>query len=254
MKKQYKTLFISDIHLGSPGSKAELLNDFLKYHNAEKIYLIGDIIDGWRLKARNYWPQAHTNLIRKFLSMNKKGTELVYIAGNHDDFLREYINDEVFISFGNISFKNWDVHYRTNGQKMLIIHGDQYDAVIKYSRVLGYIGDHAYNLLIFLNNHLNKFRKFFKLKYWSLSQYLKQQTKKAIQFISEYEKVITYECKSKGYSGIVCGHIHTPAIKRINGLDYYNCGDWVESCTLLAEDYEGNIELIYWQNKKEEME
>lgn len=246
MKKKVRTIFISDIHLGSVGCKSQELIHFLKKFKFENLYLVGDIIDFWKLKNKFYWSQSQSDLLKKFLDLSRKNVKIVWILGNHDDILREYL--EYNIKFGNIIIKNSDVYESIKNGKILIIHGDEFDGIIKYSKFIFFIGDVLYTWLLYLNHYFNKFRNLLGLKYWSLSLFLKQKTKQAIMFINEYEKAISLECKKNGYSGVICGHIHKPEIKKINDIMYYNTGDWVESCSALIEDYDGNIYLVFYND------
>lgn len=242
-KKNVKTIWISDTHLGSKGCQAEKLLDFLKCHRCEKLYLVGDIIDGWRMQKTLFWPQAHTNVIRHILSKSKrKRTKVIYITGNHDEFLRKYSNTD----FGNILLVDEADHTTVDGKKLLITHGDKYDVVVRYHKWLAFLGDNAYNLLLVINRWYNTIRNKMGYDYWSLSAYLKHKVKQAVSFIGEYEEAVVNECAKRGYNGVVCGHIHHAEIKKINNIDYYNCGDWVESCTALVESFDGDIEIVDW--------
>lgn len=246
MKKKIRSLFISDIHLGSIGCKSEELIFFLKRYKFENLYLIGDIIDFWKLRSKFYWSQSQTNLLKKLLDLSKKNINIVWIPGNHDEILRDYL--EYNINFGNIKIKGEEVYDSLKNGKIWIIHGDKFDGIVKYSKWLCYIGDILYTWLLYVNHYFNKFRNIFGMKYWSLSLFLKQRTKQAMMFINEYEKAISMECKRKNYSGVICGHIHKPEIKTINGIFYYNTGDWVESCSAIIEDYDGNFSLIFYSD------
>jgi len=239
---QYKTIFISDVHLGSKGAKADYLSHFLKYNHCEKFYLVGDIIDGWRLKKRMFWPQAHTNVIRRILTKAKRGTDVVFVTGNHDDFLRRYSG----LDFGNILLTDEAVHERDNGERLLVVHGDKYDSVVQTKKWLAVLGDWGYETLVRFNTFFNKVRRMMGMKYWSLSSYVKQRVKSAVSFITAYEDAVVKDCKMNGYDGVVCGHIHHPEIREIDGIDYYNCGDWVESCTAIVETLDGQIKLLQW--------
>lgn len=239
---QYKTIFISDVHLGSKGAKADYLSHFLKYNHCEKFYLVGDIIDGWRLKKRMFWPQAHTNVIRRILTKAKRGTDVVFVTGNHDDFLRRYSG----LDFGNIFLTDEAVHERDNGERLLVVHGDKYDSVVQTKKWLAVLGDWGYETLVRFNTFFNKVRRMMGMKYWSLSSYVKQRVKSAVSFITAYEDAVVKDCKMNGFDGVVCGHIHHPEIREIDGIDYYNCGDWVESCTAIVETLDGQIKLLQW--------
>lgn len=243
-KAHYASIFISDTHLGSKGCKADYLIDFLKHHSCDRLYLVGDIVDGWRLKKRIFWPQSHTNVIRRILTLAKRGTQVIYITGNHDDFLRRY--SEVGAELGNIQLVDEAEHQTASGQRLLVIHGDQYDAVIQTQKWLALIGDWAYETMVIFNRHFNRARQALGFGYWSLSAYLKSKVKTAGVFVARYEEAVTDDCHKRGFDGVICGHIHMAQVRKIGTLDYYNCGDWVESCTALVEKAEGQIELIKW--------
>lgn len=242
---QYKSIFISDVHLGSKGCKAELLVNFLKHNNAEKLYLVGDIIDGWKIQQNKWaWKQAHTNVIRKILSHAKNGTEVIYIAGNHDEFLRPLI--PYGLTFGRIRIVNQHIHIGIDQNRYLVVHGDLFDGITRLAPWISFLGDRAYDILINLNTKLNWWRHKLGFGYWSLSQYLKQKVKRAVDFIVHYEKNLSDYCSKRNFNGIICGHIHQAEIKMINNISYLNCGDWVESCSALVENLNGEWEIIYW--------
>jgi UDP-2,3-diacylglucosamine pyrophosphatase LpxH len=241
--KTYKSIFISDIHLGTKGCKAELLCDFLKNNTCENLFLVGDIIDGWRLERKFYWPQSHSNVIRRILTLAKRGTNVIYIVGNHDEVLRKLLPFNV--SLGAIELKNYHRYEAINGKSYLVLHGDLFDAAIQNKlKFLYHLGDFIYDLLLDLNRLVNWFRKKFGMRYWSLSAYLKNKTKEAVAFMSDFEELIADYCKKKKADGIICGHIHKADIKDINGITYMNDEDWVESCTALVEHYDGTWEII----------
>lgn len=241
-KVKYKTIWVSDIHLGTKGCQAESLLHFLKTHDCETLYLVGDIIDGWQLKSKMFWPQSHTNIIRRFLTLAKRDTKVIFITGNHDEFLRQHNGKK----FGNIEIHNEYTHTTADGKKLLVVHGDEFDAVTRYHGWIAHLGSHAYNFLIWLNVWFNKLRAKFNYGYWSLSAFIKHKVKSAVSFISEYEYWVSETAKKRGFDGVVCGHIHHAEITELDGIIYHNCGDWVESCTALAEDNNGNIKIINW--------
>ena len=243
-KQRVKTLWISDLHLGTRGCQAEKLATFLKSYDCDHLYLVGDIIDGWRLRKGICWPQSHTNVVRRVLTMSKRGTRVTYVTGNHDEFLRRYSNLEL----GNIELVDEAVHTTADGRKLLVIHGDQFDVITRCHRWLAFLGDHAYEFSLVLNRWYNHWRSRFGYGYWSLSAYLKQRVKKAVSFISDFEDGIAHECVKRGYDGVVCGHIHHAEIRDVKGIEYHNCGDWVESCTALIEHQDGRIELYRWND------
>jgi len=245
---QYRTIWISDVHLGSTGSQANLLARFLKEHDSEQLYLVGDIIDGWRLKSKFYWPQSHSNVIRRILTRAKRGTDVIYITGNHDDFLRRFVDFN--LQMGNIKIVNEAVHETADGRKLMVTHGDMFDVVTRYHSWVALAGDAAYNGLMKVNGTLNFARRRLGLPYWSLSDYAKRKVKTAVNFIGDFEESVAHECKSRGLDGAVCGHIHNAEIREINGVQYYNTGDWVDSCTALVENHDGSMELLDWSDKR----
>lgn len=240
--ENYKTIFISDIHLGSKACQAELLLDFLKHNDSERLYLVGDIVDGWRLKRKWYWPQSHNDVVQKILRKARKGTEIIYVPGNHDEGLRRYIGTH----FGGIEVRPTDIYEAVNGDKYLVLHGDRFDNVMLYARWLAYVGDHAYDLVLRLNTLFNGLRRLMGLRYWSLSSYLKIKVKNAVQFISEFERVLANEAQKAGVEGVICGHIHHAEMKQYGDIIYMNDGDWVESCTALVEHFDGTWEIVFW--------
>tara|TARA_A100001011_G_scaffold235772_1_gene243762 strand:+ start:166 stop:963 length:798 start_codon:yes stop_codon:yes gene_type:complete len=239
----YKTIWLSDIHLGTKGCQAEKLLDFLYEYSCDKLYLVGDIIDGWRLSQSFYWPQSHSNVVRRLLSFSKQGTEIIFITGNHDEFLRSFSP----LNLGNIKILDEDVHNTEDDRDILIIHGDEYDVITKYSRWLAVLGSIGYEILMTFNRLWNALRKILGYKnYWSLSAFVKHKVKSAVNFISDFEETLALACKKKGYQGVIAGHIHHAEIRKIQGIDYMNCGDWVESCTALVENENGVIEIIQY--------
>ncbi len=242
----YRSIFISDTHLGVPGCQADKLAAFLKATQCEKLYLVGDIIDGWRLQSTFFWPQEHTNVIRRVPTLSKRGTQVYYITGNHDDFLRKFVDYE--LTMGNIHIVNDAVHVTADNRKLLVIHGDLFDGVTRHHRWVARFGDVAYVSLLRANRNVNRVRARLGYPYWSLSAYAKHKVKSAVNFICEYEKAVSRECRRRGFDGIVCGHIHQAEIKQIDRVSYYNAGDWVESCTALVEHFDGRMELVYWND------
>ncbi|MGH1374283.1 MAG: UDP-2,3-diacylglucosamine diphosphatase [Cellvibrionaceae bacterium] len=238
--QRYRTLWISDVHLGTKDCKADQLNDFLKHHRAEKIVLVGDIIDGWKMKSGIFWKQSFTRVIRRLLTLSKNGVQIDYITGNHDEFLRRFANNR----FDNIHVYNRVVHTTADGRRLLVIHGDQFDHHIRCPQFLKVLGDKGNDLLMFINRILNHFRSRYGYGYWSLAGFLKQHIPQAQRYIDTYEQSATRAARKQGYDGVICGHIHVAAAKRIDDIDYYNTGDWVESCTALAEDFDGKIHLL----------
>lgn len=238
----YRTLFLSDIHLGTRGSQAEMLVDFLKEHDADTIYLVGDILDFWRIKRGAIWPQAHNNVLQLLLNKVRKGSRVIYIPGNHDDGLRDYCGSK----FGGIELLRDTVHTMADGRRYVVMHGDEFDVVVRYAKWLAFLGDRGYQLAMFCNWPLNVVRRRLGLGYWSLSSYLKYRVKTAVNFIGDFEASLADEAKRREADGIICGHIHHAASREIDGVHYVNTGDWVESCTAIVETEEGQLELIRW--------
>jgi UDP-2,3-diacylglucosamine pyrophosphatase LpxH len=241
-KRKYRTVWISDIHLGTKGCNAEMLVDFLQSVECDTLYLVGDIVDGWRLRKGWYWPDAHNEVVRRLLKMAHRGTRVVYIPGNHDEMFRDYVG----FSFGGIELHMDAIHETADGRKLLVTHGDAYDGVVLYAKWLAFLGDHAYNLLLRANIMLNKVRRRFGLPYWSLSSHMKKRVKNAVQYVYQFEEAVAREANQRGIDGVVCGHIHTAEIREIENITYYNDGDWVESCTALIEERDGSMAIIDW--------
>lgn len=239
-----KTIFLSDVHLGSLGCKADYLLEFLDRYEADRYYLVGDIIDGWRIRSKFYWPESHSKVIKKILDLSTQGKKIIWILGNHDEFLRPYL--EYGLSFGNIEVLNEDEYVTAKGLKLWIVHGDGFDIVIRNAKWLGFLGDRGYVFLIWVNNHFNRFRNCLGFKYWSLSNYVKTKTKQIVKFMAEYSKLVSSECKDGGYDGVICGHIHNSEIDTLDGILYCNTGDWVESCTAIIEKSDGELELVQY--------
>ena len=231
MKARYRTLFISDCHLGSSGAKAEELARFLKQVECDTVYLVGDVIDMWRLRQRWYWPDAHNSVMRRLLKMSHRGTIIVYVPGNHDEAARPFCG----LSFGGMQMAKEAVHLTADGRRLLITHGDQFDLVVRNSRLLALAGTLGYEMLLKINGVYNLGRRIFGLPYDSLSQAIKARVKSACNFISNFEQALVAEARAGGFDGVVCGHIHKAEQRMIGSLEYLNCGDWVESCTALVE-------------------
>jgi len=247
MKNTYRSIFISDVHLGTRDSKAELLTDFLKNNSANTIYLVGDIIDGWRIQQNRWkWKKSHTNVVRQLLNHAKRGSRIIYIAGNHDEFLRPLIPYK--FSFGKIEIANRAEHIGVNGERYLVIHGDMFDGITKLAPWLGYLGDKAYDLLLYLNTKYNWLRHKCGFGYWSFSKFLKHKVKGAVDFIFEYEDNLADYARRKFYDGVICGHIHFFDIKMLQDIKYINCGDFVESCSVVVENFDGSFEIITMVN------
>lgn len=239
---QYRTLFLSDIHLGTRGCQAELLLDFLSRHDADKIFLIGDIIDGWRLRRGWHWPQTHNDVLQAVLAKAQRGAQVIYIPGNHDEMMRSYLGTH----FGGIEVMANAEHVTADGRRFLVTHGDQFDSIVVHAKWLAHVGDRAYAFALWLNTKLNRFRQLWGGQYWSLSSWAKKQVKQAVNFIGEYEAVLSDEARRGNFDGIICGHIHSASIRQMNGIEYVNTGDWVESCTAVVEQQDGALHLIAW--------
>lgn len=239
-RKQYRSIFISDVHLGTRHSNAEKLLEFLKNTEADNYYLIGDIIDGWAMKNKTYWPQSHNNVVQFFLKQSKKAVKVIYVTGNHDEFLRTYSGTEM----GNIKIVDETIHYGENGKKYLVIHGDQFDIVTMNAKWLSMIGGWLYDRMIDLNRYLQTLYKVLNISGFSLSAWAKSNVKEAVNFIGDYENVVADAAKRRCVDGVICGHIHSVANKTINDIHYINCGDWVESCTAIVEHHNGKFEII----------
>ena len=238
----YRALFISDVHLGTRSCQAQMLLEFLKENDADTIYLVGDIVDFWRIKRGAIWPQAHNDVLQKLLRKARKGTRIIFIPGNHDEGLRDYCGTR----FGGIEIERDAVHQTADGRRYLIIHGDEFDVVVRYARWLAFLGDRGYELALWANWPLNFVRRRFGLGYWSLSSYLKLRVKTAVNFIGDFEKSLSEEAKRRNVDGVICGHIHHAASRQFGAVHYLNTGDWVESCTAIAETQTGEFQLIRW--------
>jgi UDP-2,3-diacylglucosamine pyrophosphatase LpxH len=244
----YRTLFLSDVHLGTRGCQAELLLDFLKHNDASTIYLVGDMIDGWRLKSRWYWPQEHNDVVQKLLRKVRKGAHMIYVPGNHDEFARDYMGHV----FGGVEVVDHAYHVTADQKRLLIVHGDQFDIVVQHARWLAFLGDWAYTFALWLNLWFNKIRRRLGFPYWSLSSWAKLKVKNAVNFIGAFEAALAEAARRHNADGVVCGHIHHAAIRDIGGVLYINAGDFVESCTAIAEHHDGRLEILRWQTTTEE--
>jgi UDP-2,3-diacylglucosamine pyrophosphatase LpxH len=244
---RYRTIWISDIHLGTKGCQSEVLLDFLRYTESEYLYLVGDIIDLWRMKRSWSWRQSHNDVIQKLLRKARKGTKVMFIPGNHDEMFREFLN----VSFGQIEIRPEHIHVTKDGRKFLVIHGDEFDAVVAYARWLAVLGDWSYNALLSINTVFNNIRRRLGYPYWSLSAYLKQKAKRAVEFIGRFETALATEAAKRGVDGVICGHIHKAEMRQIGDVLYCNDGDWVESCTALVEHMDGQLEIVHWANVRQ---
>ncbi len=240
--RRHRTIFLSDVHLGTRGCKAEILADFLAANSCDTLYLVGDIIDGWQLQRRWYWTEDQTRVVHEILRKADTGTRVIYIPGNHDEFLRRYVGR----TMAGIEIKAEAIHETADGKKLWVLHGDIFDSVIGYAKWLAHIGDRAYTLALALNDRLHDFRRYAGLPYWSLSAGLKRVVKNAVEYVSRYEEIVARAAAAKGVDGVCCGHIHHAEIRQIGAIRYLNDGDWVESCTALVEDARGHLEILRW--------
>jgi UDP-2,3-diacylglucosamine pyrophosphatase LpxH len=243
--QRFRTIWISDVHLGTRGCKAEFLLDFLKVTESDSLYLVGDIVDGWRLRRSWYWPQSHNDVVQKLLRKARKGTRVIYVPGNHDEFARHYLDH----SFGGIEVMAQAVHTTADGKQLLVLHGDAFDGVVTYARWLAYLGDWAYGVALSVNHAVSLARRRMGLPYWSLSAYLKHKVKNAVQFMADYQRTIADEARREKVDGVICGHIHHAELSDSHGILYGNSGDWVESCTALVEHFDGRLEILHWRGE-----
>jgi len=240
--RRVRALFISDVHLGMRPTRIVQLIDFLRGHDAETIYLVGDIIDGWRLAKSWHWPNEYNVLTQILLDKASAGTRVVYLPGNHDEFLREYLGTY----FGEVEFVDRTVHTTAQGKTYLVIHGDQFDVVVRHAKWLAYVGDWAYRAALRINIVINWVRRRLGLQYWSLSAWAKHKVKNAVSVIGRFEEALSLEARESGVDGVICGHIHHADMHDRLGIHYINTGDWVESCTAIAENFDGTFELVKW--------
>ncbi|MDP3673717.1 MAG: UDP-2,3-diacylglucosamine diphosphatase [Novosphingobium sp.] len=238
----FRTIWISDVHLGTRGCNCRLLIDFLDHCDSDTLYLVGDIIDGWRMKKRFFWPERHNAIVRRVMKKAKGRTRVVYIPGNHDEMFRQFSG----MNFGGVEIRRSAIHETVDGRRLLVIHGDEFDAVVMGQRWLAFLGDAAYNFLLKLNVAINAVRRRFGLPYWSLSAHAKHKVKDAVAFISRFEETVAHAAEKRRVDGVVCGHIHTAEERRFGDIAYYNDGDWVESCTALVEHHDGRMEILRW--------
>jgi UDP-2,3-diacylglucosamine pyrophosphatase LpxH len=240
--RRYRAIFISDLHLGTAGCQAKALLGFLKAHPSDHLYLVGDIVDGWQLRRRWFWPQSHNDVVQKLLRRARKGCKVVFIPGNHDEFARGFLGHE----FGGIEVRDDAVHITADGRRLWVTHGDYFDGVIQCAKWLAFLGDNLYEFTLKLNRYLNSLRARMGLPYWSLSAYLKHKVKSALNYVTSFEVAVAQAARSQGHDGVVCGHIHRAEMRDINGTLYCNDGDWVESRSALVEHLDGHLELVYW--------
>ena len=237
-----RSVFISDVHLGTRGCQAELLLDFIRHLSCERLYLVGDILDGWKLRSGWWWPQAHNDVVQKLLRLARKGVIVIYVPGNHDEFARDFCG----VHFGGVVVARDAIHVTADGRRFLVTHGDEFDGVVQYARWLALLGDWAYRAALMLNTLVNSARRRLGFGYWSFSAYLKAKVKNALKFIENYEAAVADEARRRGVDGVICGHIHKAEMRQIGDITYINDGDWVESCTALVEHFDGRLEILEW--------
>jgi UDP-2,3-diacylglucosamine pyrophosphatase LpxH len=245
-RRRYRTVFLSDIHLGMRGCRTDFLLDFLRRTECERLYLVGDIVDGWRLRKSWYWDAAHDEVIRRVLDMARRGTEITYIPGNHDEMFRDWLGMEL----AGVRLQKEAVHEAADGRRFLVLHGDEFDSVVRYAKTIAHLGDWAYDCALVLNRAFNAARRRLGYPYWSLSQWLKRQVKEAVKAIDRFETALAQEARRRGLDGVVCGHIHHAEMRQVGGVLYMNDGDWVESCTALVEHADGRFELLDWAQER----
>lgn len=242
LRHTYRSVFISDTHLGTKAARVDLLLDFLKTVRCEQLYLVGDIVDGWQLQRNWYWDTTHNDVVRRVLKMAKHGVKVVYVPGNHDEGLRGFEGNDL----AGVSLEPELVFEGATGKRYWVLHGDQFDGVVKYAKWLAHVGDRAYSMLLRLNTMVNGMRRVLGYDYWSLSAYLKHKVKNAVEYIGKYEEAVAAEAKRRGVDGVICGHIHHAEKRVFDGIEYMNDGDWVESCTALVEDEQGEFHILHW--------
>ena len=241
-RRRFRSIWISDVHLGTRGCADRMLIDFLDHCDSDYLYLVGDIIDGWQLKRRFYWPERHNAIVRRVLKRAKRGSRVIYIPGNHDEMFRQFSG----LDFGGVEIRRSAIHLTADGRRLLVLHGDEFDAVVMGQRWLAFLGDAAYNFLLRLNVVINAVRRRLDLPFWSLSAHAKHKVKDAVAFISRFEETVATAARKRGVDGVVCGHIHTADMSDYDGIAYFNDGDWVESCTALVEHENGEMEILRW--------
>jgi len=244
--QRYRAIWISDVHLGTRGCKAELLLEFLRDTESDYLYLVGDIVDGWRLRRSWYWPQSHNDVVQKLLRKARKGTRVIFVPGNHDEFARGYTGH----AFGGIPVTREARHTGVDGRTYLVLHGDEFDGIVRHARWLVLLGDSAYTLALMVNQGFNHIRRRLGLPYWSLSAFLKRKVKNAVRYIASFEIAMADFARRHDVDGIICGHIHHPEMREINGVDYFNDGDWIEHCSALVEHFDGRMEIVLWPERR----
>ena len=243
MRARVRSVFISDVHLGTRACQAESLIEFLRAYSAENLFMVGDIVDFWAMKREVRWTPAQNTVVQKILRRARHGEKVIFIPGNHDEALREHVG----IRFGDIELIGEHVHRMADGKRYLIILGDEFDQVTRYHRWIAELGDIAYNGLVRVNVWLSWFRRRLGIAgYWSLAGYAKRKVKLAVSFVGDFESSVARSVRERGLDGVICGHIHVAAMREVDGINYVNCGDWVDSCTAIVEHHDGRLELIEW--------
>ncbi len=242
----YRTGWISDVHLGTKGSNAAALLDFLRENDFEKLYIVGDLIDIWALRRGIFWPQEHSDVIQKILRKARKGTRVIYIPGNHDEFLLKHLG-----AYGAVTIQKHAFHITADGRRIFIMHGHELDTVVQNVKWLALVGDLGYQFLLSLNPLINFVRRRFGFGYWSLSAYAKRRVKDAVSFIGKFEAAVAKYAEKYSVAAVLCGHIHSASVRRFGEITYYNAGDWVESCSALVERADGVIEIVYQRTSPE---
>lgn len=240
-----RTLWISDVHLGTRACKADYLLELLAHVECARLYLVGDIIDIWNMKSGWYWPPVHTRVVQEIMALAAAGTEVIYVPGNHDELFRDYVGS----MFGGVQIVAQAVHQGADGRRFLIKHGDEFDAIVKHSRWLAVLGSEVYSFLLYSNRWVNYVRRKLGFPYWSLAAYLKHKVKNAVNYIGRFERVLAQEARRRRVDGVICGHIHKATIERVDGVLYCNDGDWVESCTALVERDDGSLAVLHWADE-----
>ena len=246
-RRRFRTIWISDVHLGTRGCNAEMLIDFLDHTDSDTMYLVGDIFDAWQLKKKFYWPASHNDVVWRILKRAKRGTRIIFIPGNHDEMFRQFTG----MNFGGVEIRRQHIHETADGRRLLVLHGDEFDTITLSHRWLAHAGDFAYQAMMTLNRWVSVYRRWMNLPYWSLSKYAKAKVKNAVEFISNFEEVVAHEAATRGVDGVIAGHIHTADMRAIEGVEYYNDGDWVEGCTALVEHIDGRMEILHWAEEIE---
>ncbi len=247
MAKHFRSIFISDVHLGTPDCQAELLLEFLREHESEYLYLVGDIFDFWKIRYSMTWPRVKNDLVNLVIEKANSGTRVVYVPGNHDELMRDFVDHD----FNGIDLRQETVHKTAAGERLLILHGDAFDEVVRHHRFLDFVGNTMYEFIMIMSRNFNRVRKHFGFGYWSFANFVKYRFKEAVRYIEHFEHTAAAYARKLGFDGIVCGHIHHPNNTKIHGVRYLNTGDWVEHCTALTEDAEGNLEIIDWLQQRE---